>query len=505
MADDTRPGAAGEVLVLAPALLAATVLREVGPPARGDVRDDLASALVLLLGLALWVLARRLDLPRWAATVVVVLVPLCPPVASAAARGETLPLLAAVLLVGGLGLLVVRPAHPAGLVAAAVTVAAAAVLEPVLLVALAGPALALAVEGGRSAPDAAPRRAALIATGAAALGAGVRLAEVGGPATPDPLDVGLLATLLALLAVAGGLLLRRVRALATTGVALVVALALPGPVPAALAVVAAVVLLTLALAVADGFVRYAPTRLAGHDVRRPLLTAAVVAAVAAVVAVVPGWASRLVPAGTVAAAGPVASARPDATGASTPAPTPTAAPSVVATSPTPAPTVTPEASVTAQPPATTTAPTPTDTGSPVTPTTAPELPPAPAADALLARAGAQLAANPAVRLSGAARADLEAGRVDPRVLATLATVAGTQSVQVDAFPPADAADTGLLRAVRISALAGAPATRDAGATADLLAVLDAQSPEFHPLVDYERAAAVDGGPTVLLTFPREDA
>ncbi len=130
--------------------------------------------------------------------------------------------------------------------------------------------------------------------------------------------------------------------------------------------------------------------------------------------------------------------------------------------------------------------------------------PAPTADAGLARAGAQLATNPALRLSSAARADLEAGRVDPRVLATLATVAGTQTVDVDAFPPADATDTGLLRAVRISGLDGGPADRGTPATTDLLAVLDAQRAEFHPLVDYERTTS-GAVPMLLLTFPLEDA
>ncbi len=471
MAQDVRSGAALDVLLLAPALLLAAVAREVAPPERGEVGDDLATVLVLLLCVGAWALARRLDLPRWAAAAAVVLVPLWPPVQDAAAGGDLTGLTACVLLVLGLAALAAGTVSTPGLVGGVAMLAGAVALDPALLVALAGPALALG-RAAEKAPAPSPRTsalrvAALLATAGAALGLGLRLPGALGPVDPDPLALGWLAALLGGLVVVAALVLRRGRPLALTGVALLVAAALPGAGSSGLLAAGAVVLVVLGLCVVDAFVRYRPTRLWGRDVRRPVLAVAAVTALAAVVAVVPAWAQRLTRPGVTAVAAPVVA---DPTSAPSVAP-PTADPGT--------PTVDPEPA-------------------PATPT------PAPTADAGLARAGAQLATNPALRLSSAARADLEAGRVDPRVLATLATVAGTQTVDVDAFPPADATDTGLLRAVRISGLDGGPADRGTPATTDLLAVLDAQRAEFHPLVDYERTTS-GAVPMLLLTFPLEDA
>ncbi|GIL35190.1 hypothetical protein [Phycicoccus sp. DTK01] len=475
MAQDVRAGAGLDVLLLAPALLLAAVAREVAPPARGEVRDDLATVVVLLLCVAAWALARRLDLPRWAAAAGVVLVPLCPPVQDAAAAGDLTALTACVLLVAGLAAVAAGAVSTPGLVTGVVALAGAVALAPALLVALAGPALALGRAAERApAPTSratALRVAALLATAGAALGLGLRLPAAVGPLDPDPLALGWLAALLGGLVVVAALVLRRGRPLGLTGVAVLVVAAVPGAGSSGLLAAGAVALVVLGLCVVDAFVRYRPTRLWGRDVRRPVLAVAAVTALAAAVAVVPAWASRLTrPPGLTIVAGSV--------------PADPAAP-------TPAPSVAPP---TADPASPTVDPEP----APATPT------PAPTADPELARAGAQLATNPALRLSSAARADLEAGRVDPRVLATLATVAGTQTVEVDAFPPADATDTGLRRTVRISGLDGGPADRGTPATTDLLTVLDAQRAEFHPLVDYERTAS-GAVPMLLLTFPLEDA
>ncbi|MBT9257835.1 hypothetical protein KMZ32_11220 [Phycicoccus sp. MAQZ13P-2] len=484
MVDDARAGAAHDVLLLAPVLLLAAVAREVAPPARGEVRDDLATALVLLLCVAAWVLARRLDLPRWAAAAAAVLVPVCPPVPDVAATGDLAGVTACLLLLAGLAALAAGTVSGPGLVVGVLALAGAVVLAPALLVGLAGPALALGRAADR-APAATPRTTALrvtalLATAGAALGIGLRLPGVVGPVDPDPLSVGWLAALLGVLVVAAGLVLRRGRPLALTAAVLLAAAVAAGNDSPAVLVAAATVVVVLTLCVVDGFLRYRPTRLWRRDVRRPVLAVAAVTALAAAVAVVPAWAQRLTHPGLTIVAGPVPGDPADPVAPADPA-DPVA--------PAPAPSVTPLA-----------------TG-PASPTVDPEPAPptsTPTADPGLARAGAQLATNPALRLSSAARADLEAGRVDPRVLATLATVAGTQTVEVDAFPPADAADTGLLRSVRISGLDGGPVDRGTPATTDLLAVLDAQRAEFHPLVDYERTAS-GAVPMLLLTFPLEDA
>lgn len=133
MAQDVRSGAGLDVLLLAPALLLAAVAREVAPPARGEVRDDLATVVVLLLCVAAWALARRLDLPRWAAAAGVVLVPLCPPVQDAAAAGDLTALTACVLLVAGLAAVAAGVVSTPGLVTGVVALAGAVALDPALL------------------------------------------------------------------------------------------------------------------------------------------------------------------------------------------------------------------------------------------------------------------------------------------------------------------------------------------------------------------------------------
>lgn len=75
-----------------------------------------------------------------------------------------------------------------------------------------------------------------------------------------------------------------------------------------------------------------------------------------------------------------------------------------------------------------------------------------------AAAGSQLAGNPAVDVSPAAEADLRAGRVDPRVLAMLAGLAGVGPVRVESFPTAPAEDPALpLHRVELTGLDAAAA------------------------------------------------
>jgi hypothetical protein len=93
-------------------------------------------------------------------------------------------------------------------------------------------------------------------------------------------------------------------------------------------------------------------------------------------------------------------------------------------------------------------------------------------------AGRQLLGNPHVRVSAAARSELQAGQVDSRLLTTLAGLAAEQPVQVDAFAdsgPGASAGVPLRSAVMTVADRADPA-----AVADMLTFVRAQRPPYLP-------------------------
>ncbi len=93
-------------------------------------------------------------------------------------------------------------------------------------------------------------------------------------------------------------------------------------------------------------------------------------------------------------------------------------------------------------------------------------------------AGRQLLGNPHVRVSAAARDELQAGQVDSRLLTTLAALAAQQPVQVDAFGDSGpGASAGVpLRSAVISAGGRA----DPAAVRDMLTFVRAQRPPYLP-------------------------
>jgi hypothetical protein len=93
-------------------------------------------------------------------------------------------------------------------------------------------------------------------------------------------------------------------------------------------------------------------------------------------------------------------------------------------------------------------------------------------------AGLELLGNPHVRVSAAARTELQAGQVDSRLLTTLAALAARESVQVTAFGDSGpGASAGVpLR----SAVITVPGSADPAAVADLLTFVRAQRPPYLP-------------------------
>ncbi|MBM6398777.1 DUF2079 domain-containing protein [Phycicoccus sonneratiae] len=124
--------------------------------------------------------------------------------------------------------------------------------------------------------------------------------------------------------------------------------------------------------------------------------------------------------------------------------------------------------------------------------------------AAAAAAGQQLVANPAVRTEPAARDALLSGRVDPRLLALLASSAARYSVTLDDLPqpPEEEAAGAPRRTVRITAVDGRPAVPD-GPAAALAAATKKERASFAAQVRFLPAA---GGtpPTLTLTYPMED-
>jgi hypothetical protein len=105
----------------------------------------------------------------------------------------------------------------------------------------------------------------------------------------------------------------------------------------------------------------------------------------------------------------------------------------------------------------------------------------------LASVGRQLLGNKNIQASPSARAALRAGRVDARLLATLALLSAQMPIRLASFTGAPGAGPGApLRAAEISVIS--PASRSA-----VLALLDAQQTPYRP-------AVADGGSRSIIAF-----
>jgi hypothetical protein len=93
-------------------------------------------------------------------------------------------------------------------------------------------------------------------------------------------------------------------------------------------------------------------------------------------------------------------------------------------------------------------------------------------------AGRQLVGNPHVRVTAAARSELQAGQVDSRLLSTLAALAAQEPVQVAAFGDSGpGASAGVPLRSAVIAVAG---RADPAALADMLTFVRAQRPPYLP-------------------------
>lgn len=445
MSDERRARAAREVLTLAAVLLAAVAVHVA--PAGAPPGHARSGFLVLGLAVVLWVAARRLDLPPWAAAGAVLALALCPPALEVgrSAGADPLPFVAVLCAAVGLALLVPRDTSRTALLVGGLALLAAVVLAPVTVVALTGPAFALWTAAWRRTGD--QRVEALVRTttlvlGLVGLAFAVAWIRPGGGGPPVGAQVAPVVAVVALGAAVAGLALRRVRPLALSGLTLAGGIAVPGTAPSTLVLLTAVVACLLVAGVADAAVRYRPTRLLGRDVRRVGPVVGAVAAVGLVAAVLPAWLPSVSAVPAVAAprevaAGPASSDRP--------------APSASASTAPASPPVLPSPSRTPADPA------PTRTVAP---------------DEATLRASRQLAENPNVRTTGAARSDLGTGRVDARLLTLLAVLADRHDLTVDAFPQTS---PGLDRlTARITRVDDGPAEPSSPAAAELAAVVDAQ-------------------------------
>jgi len=86
------------------------------------------------------------------------------------------------------------------------------------------------------------------------------------------------------------------------------------------------------------------------------------------------------------------------------------------------------------------------------------------ASAARAEYGAQLGANPALRISDADRQLLTGGRIDPRIIFLLATLASQGDVTISGFPVVDGEQSGPIRQVALADVAGTPLVADAQPT-----------------------------------------
>ncbi|MBD3781836.1 MAG: hypothetical protein IE926_02600, partial [Micrococcales bacterium] len=312
MPDDQRARTAREALVLAAVLLAAVVVFDRGQPVPQPEKTVTGALLLVLAGLA-WALCRCIGLRWWAGGAAVLLVAVCPPFLLVMRDGFGSPATVVGVIAALVALLLLvrpRPGRPALLVGAGAVVVAV-VLAPPTLWCLSGPVLALWRSARSRASEAQDTTVVWVAVGAHALlafGLVVGWGRFGAASSTGTDDVGAVAALVSGLAVAGGLVLRRVRPLALSSLTTLTAVLVPGRAPESLVLLAVIVTCVVVAAVADGFVRYRPTRLAGRDVRRLVPALAVAAAVTVGALVLPGWAPRVLPA-AVPGSGQVAEGR----------------------------------------------------------------------------------------------------------------------------------------------------------------------------------------------------
>ena len=114
----------------------------------------------------------------------------------------------------------------------------------------------------------------------------------------------------------------------------------------------------------------------------------------------------------------------------------------------------------------------------------------------MAAAGADLATNSSLTLADLAASQLRAGQVDPRVMSTLAYLAGEHKLTVSAFPVVrgEGGTTDVLRQVRIPSLDGRSLTTGSTAAATVVGFLKSQSPPYAP------SAVRNDGDTVTVTY-----
>ncbi|MFK0401110.1 ArnT family glycosyltransferase [Microbacterium sp. NPDC090225] len=117
-----------------------------------------------------------------------------------------------------------------------------------------------------------------------------------------------------------------------------------------------------------------------------------------------------------------------------------------------------------------------------------------AADAAATRSalGTELATNPEVALSDQDRDRLTAGQVDARIVAVLATLAGSGSVSVSGFPIVPGEEGLTFRQVALSAIDGSPAVVDGAIGPDAKALVESLNGTYEPA-----DVAIDGDTVVL--------
>lgn len=109
--------------------------------------------------------------------------------------------------------------------------------------------------------------------------------------------------------------------------------------------------------------------------------------------------------------------------------------------------------------------------------------------------GSELATNPVVQLDEADRDRLVAGQVDERIIAILATLAGTGSVTVSGFPVVEGEDGTAFRQVALSAIGAAPTVVDGDLSPDARALIESLTGVYEP-----SDVAIDGE-SVILRYP----
>ncbi|MFJ4175736.1 ArnT family glycosyltransferase [Microbacterium sp. NPDC089696] len=106
--------------------------------------------------------------------------------------------------------------------------------------------------------------------------------------------------------------------------------------------------------------------------------------------------------------------------------------------------------------------------------------------------GAELATNPEVAVSDADRDRLVAGQVDARIIAILATLAGSGSVTVSGFPVVPGEDGMSFRQLALSAIGGTPTIVDGGLSDEAQAFVDSLTDAYAP-----SRVEIDGDDLVL--------